>query len=221
MKAILIAILGGLLTPAAQDESENTTIERFHPPIVLQQQVDATTDIAPPAPSGRNSSVSSSIESSAPYEEVFESNESGYTLHEVNNVVGCTSNSRCQKGGHRSSKDRCGKCENYGCDDCSWRNPEYLHSKSSCNMPLHFAYFPDTHGYYYFLPYHHDHIDRHIGLISVLGGDKRAPYSSAYFAKFYTDVLGVDAKRPQKLPNLRPTSDAVNELPTLEELLKK
>lgn len=218
---MIIAMLGGLLAPAAQDESENTTVERFQTPIVVQQQSEVTTEIVPPAPPRRGNSVFNIPKTSTPYEEATESNEVGYNLHEVDEVVGCTS-PRCRKKDCDGCyKDACNRCGGRGCNYCCHRNRKRLRVKSSCNMPLHFAYFPDTHGYYYFQPYHHDHIARHIGLISIVGGDKRAPYSTEYFAKFYTDVLGVEAKRPQKLPVLGPTSEESNELPDLEELLKK
>ncbi len=43
-------------------------------------------------------------------------------------------------------------------------------------MPQHMAYFPDSHGYYYFKPYNFQHLPQHQQFVASFGGDTRNPY---------------------------------------------
>jgi len=56
---------------------------------------------------------------------------------------------------------------------------------SSCDMGLHYPYFPAMHGYYYFRPYHHSHIPRQQLFVESWGGDRRNPYSNQVFQLVY------------------------------------
>lgn len=62
-----------------------------------------------------------------------------------------------------------------------------LGSSRGCDMPLHYAYYPPMHGYYYLHPYHHSHIPAHQAIAARLGMDPRNPYSNDFFKLIYAE----------------------------------
>ena len=117
-------------------------------------------------------------------------------------ACGCQSGCRQRKesGRHGCCLSRC--CEN-----------------STCDMPPHFPYAPADHGYYYFRPYNYTHVFEHQALISSLGGDPRAPYSTADFARYYEfGPLGPGPGGAFE-ESLRPLPHLARPLPNLESLL--
>jgi hypothetical protein len=58
---------------------------------------------------------------------------------------------------------------------------------STCGLVQHYPYYPMLHGYYYFHPYHHDHVIAHQGFASSFGLDPRNPYSNDFFKAIYAE----------------------------------
>ncbi|GAB4137482.1 MAG: hypothetical protein Tsb009_05050 [Planctomycetaceae bacterium] len=85
-------------------------------------------------------------------------------------------------------------------------------------MPLHFAYYPEKHGYYYFRPYNYQHILEHQQIAPLLGADPQAPYETEMFQKFYAAVPDIDLG-PKQDETLQAISPEDKELPNLEDLL--
>lgn len=46
-------------------------------------------------------------------------------------------------------------------------------------MPLHMAYHPESHGYYYLKPYNYQHLPVHQEFAASFGGDPRNPYDTS------------------------------------------
>jgi hypothetical protein len=93
---------------------------------------------------------------------------------------------------------------------------------STCNMPLHYPYYPPHHGYYTFKPYNFLHVFDDQALAPSLRGDPRTPYATLQFEAFYAEA-GVDSD--VSLPEakdlaLQPLRRRTRPLPDLEELLK-
>lgn len=59
---------------------------------------------------------------------------------------------------------------------------------STCDMLERVWYFPESHGYYYFRPYNHNHIGQHQNLATQWGIDPRNPYSNEIFQGIYQTV---------------------------------
>jgi hypothetical protein len=70
----------------------------------------------------------------------------------------------------------CGSCCGVGC---------HRGEKCCCRMPQHYPYYPAMHGYYYFRPYHHSHIEQHAQRVAGYGDDPRNPYANEIFARVY------------------------------------
>ena len=64
--------------------------------------------------------------------------------------------------------------DNGPCDPSGCRS--YCHS--SCDMPQHMAYHPESHGYYYLKPYNYQHLPMHQQFVASFGGDRRNPYDT-------------------------------------------
>lgn len=78
----------------------------------------------------------------------------------------------------------CGACNSCGCGDC-----ECGHGccHACCQMPQHHAYYPAMHGYYYFRPYHHAHLQQQKLSAVSWGEDPRAPYANQVFQRVYQE----------------------------------
>ena len=133
----------------------------------------------------------------------------------------CDGNGYCQYcNGHSSTGWQYGYADddcNNGCcwlDEC-WNDHLMRYCVGPGDLYPHYAYYPKFHGYYYFRPYNHIHVERDAALAAAMGGDVRAPYSTEFlkpmFASFSTTnpVPPQAVKRPfdAKLPNLE---DLVN-----------
>jgi hypothetical protein len=69
-------------------------------------------------------------------------------------------------------------------------------------MYPHCTYFPASHGYYYFRPYHHSHIAIQQHFVRQWGGDPRNPYDNAIFEGIYDGVVSGDLDMPiEPLPS--------------------
>ena len=125
--------------------------------------------------------------------------------------------------GHPSASCQCdGRCAEAAPAERSCRDRGCLGKcceNSTCDMPPHIAYFPALHGYYDFQPYNYTHIAKHQALIMSLGGDPRAPYSTADFARFYEAVPTTAGEALPFEPTLRPLPHLSRRLPNLEALL--
>ena len=166
----------------------------FQPPPALP--VDGKT---PPAPNGKSkkSNANSVPGDDVPYvtSPVHESPQ----LLEVNEVFA----------------DEGYACGAGGCDDWCYRKHW---CRSTCDMPPHYAYPPESHGYYYFRPYNYRHVLFAQQIAPLLGADPIAPYETEMFQKFYADVPDIDLgnKGDDTLKSITPE---IEELPNLEDLL--
>ncbi len=52
-------------------------------------------------------------------------------------------------------------------------------------MSQHHAYFPPMHGYYYFRPYHHSHIEAQQQVAAGWGLNPNNPYDNQFFQAIY------------------------------------
>lgn len=88
--------------------------------------------------------------------------------------------------------DACDSCDS--CDSCDkhhscrcWR----CCVRSTCDMVPHAWYrYPESHGYYYFRPYHYTHVDLQREFITSIGGDHRSPYVDGLFEDIYREMEG-------------------------------
>jgi len=90
---------------------------------------------------------------------------------------------------------------------------------STCDMPLHFAYYPAHHGYYYFRPYNYTHVLADQAIAPTLGGDWRMPYATLQFRDMYAAMqIGRPVAEDLSM-TIKPVSPMSPRLPKLEELL--
>lgn len=61
------------------------------------------------------------------------------------------------------------------------------HGGKACGLVQHHAYYPPMHGYYYFHPYHHEHVPMQQAFASSFGLDPRNPYSNDFFKAIYAE----------------------------------
>lgn len=118
-----------------------------------------------------------------------------------------------------------GWCEAaWACNDRTFKEEcKYYWSKwhapcrSTCDMPPHFAYYPQYHGYYYFRPYNWEHVWMHQTLAPMLGEAPHTPYATTAFEPIYAQLP------PEALPDrqtLPLTPGLEHRLPSLEDLLR-
>jgi hypothetical protein len=106
------------------------------------------------------------------------------------------------------------ECCSDWCKKCWW-----FGKHSTCDMPQHFPYPPEFHGYYYFLPYNYVHVLQHQQIAPMLGSVPFAPYETD-LQKVYVDAVGEkEATRPAGDGVLKPLNPDTGKLPDLEELL--
>ncbi len=108
-------------------------------------------------------------------------------------------NSHCQSGGHSwcpwCHSDN-GECEEPCCFD--------RHLLTYCIGPgdlyPHYPYYPIQHGYYYFRPYNHMHVEEASALAAQMGGDPKAPYSVEFLYKYFPPRRWKTSLSPKKNP---------------------
>jgi hypothetical protein len=84
----------------------------------------------------------------------------------------------CESGPCVSSACGCSSCGSGCCRCCE--------NCASCQMPQHYPYPAEMHGYYYLLPYHHSHLRLQQSFVASWGGDPRAPYANEIFEQVYS-----------------------------------
>jgi|GEM_PF-1397421 len=113
----------------------------------------------------------------------------------------------------------CGSCCGDECCDDWCKKCWWFGKRSTCDMPQHFPYPPEFHGYYYFAPYNYVHVLQHQQIAPMLGSVPFAPYETNLH-KVYVDAVGErEATRPASDGVLRPLEPDSGKLPNLEELL--
>lgn len=80
------------------------------------------------------------------------------------------------------------------------------------DMPQHYPYYPAMHGYYYFHPYHHTHIDYQRDFATQWGMDPRNPYANDIFKVVYAEVRAAQDESPERIP-VPPTNPAKRRAP--------
>lgn len=114
----------------------------------------------------------------------------------------------------------CGPCNNRTCKE----EMKYYWSKfhgpcrSTCDMPPHFPYYPQYHGYYYFRPYNWEHVWMHQALAPMLGESPYTPYATTAFQPIYAELPPEELPDRQTLPL---TPGLERGLPSLEYLLRE
>lgn len=97
-------------------------------------------------------------------------------------------------------------------DDCE-ESCRDRHIQTYCIGPgdfyPHYPYLPMYHGYYYFRPYNHMHVEGDAVLAAQMGGDPRAPYSVEFLKKYFPPALIENPIIPEENP-----------YPMLEDLLE-
>jgi hypothetical protein len=83
------------------------------------------------------------------------------------------------------------------------------------DMPQHYPYFPEMHGYYYFRPYNYVHVPQQQEFVGSYGGDRRDPYSNELFKVIYAEFK---ATLREKTPEIMPGAGS-NVTPLPETLL--
>jgi hypothetical protein len=73
----------------------------------------------------------------------------------------------------------------------------------------HYPYLPAYHGYYYFRPYNHMHVEEAAALVAQMGGDPRAPYSVEFLKRYFPPAPVENPIIPEEDP-----------YPLLEDLLE-
>lgn len=105
----------------------------------------------------------------------------------------------------------CPWCDGHD-DDCE-ESCRDRHIQTYCIGPgdfyPHYPYLPMYHGYYYFRPYNHMHVEGDAVLAAQMGGDPRAPYSVEFLKRYFPPA-------PVENPII-PEEDAY---PMLEDLLE-
>ncbi len=101
-----------------------------------------------------------------------------------------------------------GGCASSSCGCGGGHNGEYLADCfNTCNMPPHYRYFPQSHGNYYFRPYHYLTILHQQDAVRRYGGDPRHPYDNSFFEALYEQVESgeerEDVTPPEPLPLTR------------------
>lgn len=113
----------------------------------------------------------------------------------------------------------CGPCNDRTCKE----ERDYYFSKfhgpcrSTCDMPPHFPYYPEYHGYYYFRPYNWEHVWAHQALAPMLGESPYTPYATTAFQAIYAELPPEELPDRQTLPL---TPGLQHGLPSLEFLLQ-
>ena len=75
------------------------------------------------------------------------------------------------------------------------------------DMPPHYAYYPEMHGYYYFRPYNYVHVPQQQEFVGSYGGDRRDPYSNELFKVIYAEFKATLRKKlPRSCPRPAPIS---------------
>jgi hypothetical protein len=73
--------------------------------------------------------------------------------------------------------------------------------KSFGDMPPHYPYYPEMHGYYYFRPYNYVHVPQQQEFVGSFGGDRRDPYSNELFKVIYAEFKAtLREKTPEVMP---------------------
>lgn len=68
------------------------------------------------------------------------------------------------------------------------------------DMPQHHPYYPPMHGYYYFHPYHHAHVDAQRDFAGQWGMDPRNPYANDIFKMVYAEVRASQDESVERVP---------------------
>jgi hypothetical protein len=80
-----------------------------------------------------------------------------------------------------------------------WGGLSYF--RSFGDMPPHYPYYPEMHGYYYFRPYNYVHVPQQQEFVGSYGGDRRDPYSHELFKVIYAEFKAtLREKTPEVMP---------------------
>lgn len=129
--------------------------------------------------------------------------------------------SACNTGCYSGDGSGCSQCDCKG--PSKWKLCKHtLHHafkcRCDCDLIPHYAYYPEYHGYYYFLPYNHMHLAQHIGYAMSWGGSATSPYAEPHFTSIYEAHESEDDRKLLGLvPRLPPFEETP--LPDLESLL--
>ncbi|MEX0704137.1 MAG: hypothetical protein WD069_18705 [Planctomycetales bacterium] len=117
----------------------------------------------------------------------------------------------------------CGACNDRTCrEELHYYFSKGCRCRSTCDMPPHFPYFPEYHGYYYFRPYNWQHVWMHQALAPMLGEAPHTPYATTAFDAIYEQVLPAGHEEEDTARQTLPFSPGLERgLPDLEELLKE
>ncbi len=152
--------------------------------------------------------------------------DSGCQAYGCGNGYGCGQNCTCNGNG---ICDACNGSSGWGygygygdeCNNgCCWLDECWNdHLMRNCVGPgdlyPHYAYYPKFHGYYYFRPYNHIHVERDAAIVAAMGGDVRAPYSTEFLKPLFESFSSTTMIPEQ--PTKRPFEAKV---PNLEELVR-